>query len=59
VKLATTLNRVVSLEDVIRHPVLAELAELIDSRSDRHSGPHQSLSGVELDAQHAATCRVG
>lgn len=32
VKLAVALDRVVSLKDVIRHPVLADLACLIDSR---------------------------
>jgi hypothetical protein len=32
VKLAIALNRAISLADLIRHPVLAELAALIDSR---------------------------
>jgi amino acid adenylation domain-containing protein len=32
VKLAIALDRAVSLPDLIRHPVLADLAELIDSR---------------------------
>ncbi|GAA5110578.1 non-ribosomal peptide synthetase [Pseudonocardia adelaidensis] len=32
VKLAVALDRVVSLKDVVRHPALADLAELIDSR---------------------------
>jgi amino acid adenylation domain-containing protein len=33
VKLAVTLDRAVSLRDVVRSPVLADLAELIDGRS--------------------------
>jgi hypothetical protein len=33
VKLAIALDRAVSLPDLIRHPVLADLAELVDSRS--------------------------
>jgi amino acid adenylation domain-containing protein len=33
VKLAVALNREVSLKDVTRHPVLAALADLVDSRS--------------------------
>ncbi|MGW1025344.1 non-ribosomal peptide synthetase [Streptomyces sp. NPDC002577] len=44
VKLAITLNRAVSLKDVTRHPVLADLAALVDGRSDRRSGLLQSLS---------------
>jgi amino acid adenylation domain-containing protein len=39
VKLAVTLNRAVSLEDVTRYPVLADLASMVDSRSERRSGP--------------------
>ena len=35
VKLAITLDRAVSLPDLVRHPVLADLAELVDSRSER------------------------
>ncbi|MCU1671306.1 MAG: non-ribosomal peptide synthetase [Blastococcus sp.] len=33
VKLAVALDRAVSLKDLVRHPVLADLAELVDSRS--------------------------
>jgi acyl-coenzyme A synthetase/AMP-(fatty) acid ligase len=41
VKLAITLNREVSLKDIIRHPVLADLADLIENRSERCSeSPH-------------------
>jgi amino acid adenylation domain-containing protein len=37
VKLAITLNRTVSLKDIIHHPTLTDLAELIDSRSQPRS----------------------
>ncbi|MGW7369964.1 phosphopantetheine-binding protein, partial [Streptomyces sp. NPDC054841] len=37
VKLAITLDRQVSLKDVTRHPHLADLAALVDSRSPRHT----------------------
>ncbi|MGB6225765.1 MAG: non-ribosomal peptide synthetase, partial [Pseudonocardiaceae bacterium] len=35
VKLAITLDRAVSLKDLTRHPVLADLAALVDGRSER------------------------
>ncbi|HEY7174976.1 MAG TPA: alpha/beta fold hydrolase, partial [Micromonosporaceae bacterium] len=35
VKLAITLDRAVSLKDVTQHPVLAGLARMVDSRSER------------------------
>ena len=47
VKLAITLDRAVSLTDVTRHPVLADLASLIDGRSPRPTGLHRSLSGSD------------
>ncbi|WP_328885494.1 non-ribosomal peptide synthetase [Streptomyces sp. NBC_00316] len=47
VKLAVTLNRAVSLKDVTRHPVLADLAGLVDGRSERRSGLLQTLSGPD------------
>jgi amino acid adenylation domain-containing protein len=34
VKLAITLDRVVSLKDVTKHPILADLAALVDGRSE-------------------------
>ncbi|MFF3460434.1 amino acid adenylation domain-containing protein, partial [Streptomyces sp. NPDC002730] len=37
VRLAISLDRMVSLKDVTRHPVLADLAGLVDGRSDRSS----------------------
>ena len=44
VKLAIALDRAVSLKDVTRHPVLADLARLVDGRSERRSGLLQALS---------------
>ncbi|MFJ9482031.1 amino acid adenylation domain-containing protein [Streptomyces mirabilis] len=38
VKLAVALDRAVSLKDVTRHPVLADLAALVDGRSERRPG---------------------
>ncbi|MGH3822584.1 MAG: non-ribosomal peptide synthetase [Pseudonocardiaceae bacterium] len=38
VRLAITLDRAVSLKDVTRHPILADLAGLVEGRSQRHSG---------------------
>ncbi len=43
VKLAIALDRAVSLKEVTRHPVLADLAAVIDGRSERSSGLLQSL----------------
>ncbi|MBW0088512.1 amino acid adenylation domain-containing protein [Pseudonocardia sp. KRD-184] len=43
VKLAIALERVVSLKDVTRHPVLAELAELVDSRSQGRTESRPAL----------------
>lgn len=48
VKLAITLDRAVSLKDVTRHPVLADLAALVDGRSERRSGLLQSPPAVQL-----------
>ena len=44
VRLAITLDRAVSLKDVTRHPVLADLAGLVDGRSERPGGLLQALS---------------
>jgi amino acid adenylation domain-containing protein len=44
VRLAITLDRAVSLKDVTRHPVLADLAELVDGRPEPRAGLLQSLS---------------
>jgi amino acid adenylation domain-containing protein len=56
VKLAITLDRAVSLKDVTRHPVLADLAALVDGRSDRRSGLLQSLSEPEGAPAAALVC---
>jgi Phosphopantetheine attachment site len=37
VKLAIILNRAVSLKDITRHPILADLAAKVEARSQRHS----------------------
>jgi hypothetical protein len=58
VKLAITLKRTVSLKDVTRYPVLADLAQLVDGRSEQASGLLQSLS-EPVDAHTSALmCRV-
>ena len=44
VKLAITLDRAVSLKDITRHPVLADLAALADGGSERRSELLQTLS---------------
>ena len=44
VKLAITLDRAVSLKDLIGHPVLADLAGLVDGTSQRRPGLLEPLS---------------
>jgi amino acid adenylation domain-containing protein len=44
VKLAIALNRAVSLKDLTRTPVLADLADLVDGRVERRAGLLQLLS---------------
>ncbi|MFC6064241.1 non-ribosomal peptide synthetase [Streptomyces ochraceiscleroticus] len=44
VKLAVTLKRAVSLKDVTRHPVLADLADVVDGRSVRREGLLHALA---------------
>ncbi|OAH13654.1 non-ribosomal peptide synthetase [Streptomyces jeddahensis] len=61
VKLAITLERAVSLKDVTRHPVLADLAALVDGRADtdgrdRRSGLLQSLSEPDGAPAGALVC---
>ncbi|MFF3454906.1 amino acid adenylation domain-containing protein, partial [Streptomyces sp. NPDC002730] len=56
VKLAITLDRAVTLKDVTRHPVLADLAGLVDGRSDRSSGLLQSLSESDHARAGALLC---
>ncbi|MFD7662743.1 amino acid adenylation domain-containing protein [Streptomyces sp. NPDC059788] len=52
VKLAILLDRAVSLKDVTRHPVLADLAEVLDSRTRPATGLLRPLA--EPDGAHAA-----
>ena len=40
-KLAVTLDRAVSLKELTRHPVLADMAALIDGKSGRRDGLSQ------------------
>jgi surfactin synthase thioesterase subunit len=44
VKLAITLDRAVSLKEVTRHPILADLAGVVDGKLDGQSGLLQELS---------------
>jgi amino acid adenylation domain-containing protein len=53
VKLAVTLKRTVSLKDITRYPVLADMAEFVDGRSESRSGLLQPLS-----ASHGADARA-
>jgi hypothetical protein len=43
VKLAIALDRTVSLKELTRHPVLADMASLVDGKSERRSGLLQPL----------------
>ena len=57
VKLAVTLDRAFSLKDLTGHPVLADLAALVDGRSERRTELLQSLSesnGSESDGAHVS-----
>jgi amino acid adenylation domain-containing protein len=56
VKLAIALNRAVSLKDVTRHPVLEDLAGMVDGRSERRSGLLQSLSEPDGAQAGALVC---
>ncbi|WP_343963217.1 alpha/beta fold hydrolase, partial [Pseudonocardia alaniniphila] len=56
VKLAVTLKRTVSLKDITRYPVLADLAEFVDGRSDRRSGLLQQLSASDGADAGALIC---
>ncbi|MFD4137603.1 amino acid adenylation domain-containing protein [Streptomyces sp. NPDC058572] len=55
VKLAIALDRAVTLKDVTRHPVLADLAAVVDGRSER-SGLLQSLSETDRAQSGALLC---
>ncbi len=41
VKLAVALDRAVSLKELTRHPILADMASLIDGKSERRDGLSQ------------------
>ncbi|MFF4231827.1 amino acid adenylation domain-containing protein [Streptomyces sp. NPDC001820] len=56
VKLAIAMDRAVTLKDVTSHPVLANLAELVDGRSERRSGLLQSLSESDRAQAGALVC---
>ncbi|HYZ08343.1 MAG TPA: amino acid adenylation domain-containing protein [Pseudonocardiaceae bacterium] len=56
VKLAISLGRAVSLKDLTRHPILADLAGLVDGRSERRSGLLQSLSESDGVSAGALVC---
>ena len=50
VKLAITLNRAVSLKDLTRHPILADLAGLIDGRTRPAQAAQAVLGATKLPA---------
>jgi len=56
VKLVIGLKRAVSIKDVTSHPVLADLADLIDGRSERRSGLLQALSESDGARGPALVC---
>jgi amino acid adenylation domain-containing protein len=56
VKLAVNLNRVFSLKDLTGHPVLADLAALVDGRSERRAELLQSLSESDGADSSALVC---
>ena len=62
VKLAVTLDRAFSLKDLTGHPVLADLAALVDGRSERRAELLQSLSesnGSESNGSGSDGAHVG
>ena len=56
VKLAITLDRAVSLKEVTRHPILADLARVMEGRSDEQSDLLQALSGSNGGQTGAVVC---
>jgi surfactin synthase thioesterase subunit len=56
VKLAIALNREVSLKDITRNPVLADLAGLLDGKSERRSGLLHALSETDGAQAGALVC---
>ena len=62
VKLAVNLDRVFSLKDLTGHPVLADLAALVDGRSERHTELLQPLSesnGSESNGSESDGAQTG
>ena len=56
VKLAVTLDRVVSLKELTRHPILADMASLIDGTTERRDGLLQPLLEPDGGARAALVC---
>jgi amino acid adenylation domain-containing protein len=56
VKLAVNLDRAFSLKDLTRHPVLADLAALVDGRSERRAELLQDLSELNGAQAGALVC---
>lgn len=56
VKVAIAMDRAVSLKDLTQHPVLADLAAVVDGKSDRRSGLLQLLSEPAAAAAAALVC---
>ena len=56
VKLAVNLDRAFSLKDLTSHPVLADLAALVDGRSERHAELLQPLSEPDGGQSGALVC---
>jgi surfactin synthase thioesterase subunit len=56
VKLAITLDRAVSLKEVTAHPILADLARVVDGRSDGQSELLQALSASSGSESNGAQC---
>ena len=56
VRLAIAMNREVSLKDVTRYPILADLARLVDGRTARHTELLQLLSKPDGAEAGALVC---
>ncbi|WUD77638.1 amino acid adenylation domain-containing protein [Streptomyces sp. NBC_00510] len=56
VRLAILLDRAISLKDVTAHPVLADLAEVVDGRTTRRPGLLQALSEPDCEPHGALVC---
>jgi amino acid adenylation domain-containing protein len=56
VKLVVTLDRAVTLKDLTSHPVLADLADLIDGKSQRSPGLLQLLSEPDHASPGVLVC---